>query len=617
MIKVSGILVPFRAVNDRYGTRWDKDTDFALDLFSPHPVLSLHGKDGKAHGRLTAFDLREDGLWCEGEVNADSPLRALLESGEAAWSSCCAMHMMDVDDTGLVKRWPILEGTLARSDQVVAPTGATKAVTRTAPDDFRSPWLSDLIIVESAELVAPSGSAAVSPARATETATRSIVQPAAALPASDAGVPGFFQSASVASPYDRHSLLAMALHHEANRSIQSNQRSWVYQPEEAFMRAMLDKIERLHESEAAVSAPYPDSPLVKTIPFRALDEAALKPWREFAPNLRANEAMTSTLNNFGDQLVPLLLSSMLYFHVRLESRVLGLFESFEMPSQPFDWPTITSGPTFHAIGEMTDENTYTVANAVTPTSRIGTGKVTFTAGKLSALSLYTEELVQDSGVDFSQAIANEFVRELAHTIDFTLLYGDKRTGTSNVAFDGKASTALSRWLAFDGLLRGTPAGDKVDQSVKFETASILAVLATMGPRGIIGRDLMNLVCLVSPELAYKLDAFDDYATMDNVGEQATLLTGQVGQWRGVPVVVSEDVQKTAVDGNIDNVVAENSTLSYFLVNRSGIKVGLRSRPMVDQQKVPGVDGHFIEVSQRLDVNQLEAGYVGYAYKIGA
>ena len=183
-------------------------------------------------------------------------------------------------------------------------------------------------------------------------------------------------------------------------------------------------------------------------------------------------------------------------------------------------------------------------------------------------------------------------------------------------YDGKASPAKSRWLAFDGLLRAAPNGDKTKLEAALDDEDILTGLAKMGNRGILGRDLPNCVCVVPPEVSYKMDAFESYEGMDKVGPLATLLRGQVAQWRGVPVVVSEDIPLTAAaDGNVDNDSSNNVLGSIFFFNRSGIKVGLRRRPKLEQERVPGVDGTFIAASLRMDVNQLEDGYVSYLYNV--
>ena len=70
-------------------------------------------------------------------------------------------------------------------------------------------------------------------------------------------------------------------------------------------------------------------------PMRAIDTKAYEALHRYFPHLRANEAMSSTGANIGDELVPPLLHSMAYHYYRRESNVLGLFESFQMPSQPF------------------------------------------------------------------------------------------------------------------------------------------------------------------------------------------------------------------------------------------------------------------------------------------
>ena len=138
-------------------------------------------------------------------------------------------------------------------------------------------------------------------------------------------------------------------------------------------------------------------------------------------------------------------------------------------------------------------------------------------------------MVEDSAVAFAEAAARVYVEEMAHSLDFVLLNGDKSDTVTNISYFGtlpSAATETKRILTMDGIRHGIVAADQTAVAALADD-SILTILATMGNRGVIGRDIRNLVCICPPETAYKLDALDAYESLEKVGDQATLLRGQL------------------------------------------------------------------------------------------
>lgn len=645
---IEGILVPFASrADDAYNTYWDERTDFGLDVFQPHPVLHLHGLRGvRREGTISRIEVRPEGVWAEAELKPDSPLLALVDSGRAAWSSGSAPHLIEQDaETGYISKWIIVEGSIGDISEVAARRALTRAdykragVEVPALDEvyIRSMWTGENQMSEEkkVEVEAKTEQSVANPVEpdwakslrnSIDKLTEAVqTKPAAMqLPAKEAVSDPMKSEAPpirVSSQYDNVSLLGMVFHHEANMALRQRNRSHQYTVTEEFMRALAYKAEKMWRDQQHVEDQYlfDGRNRLPVAPMRAIDREAYNAWNKYLPHLRADEAMLSTLSSYGDELVPNLMASALYYYIRLESRVLPLFTSFQMPSQPYDMPKITGSPVFWKGSEMADQANYGVHNSPTTTSQIGTGKVTFTAGKAEALTLYATELLEDAGVNFSQAAAQEYVRQMAHTIDWILINGDETATVANISYEGTDPSAVAgynRALTLDGLRHMAHVDDSGNDSVAIATladTSIITLQKLMGSRGIIGRDLQNLVCIVPPETAYLIDAFSEYETLDAVGDRATLLNGQVGFWRGVPVVVTEEMELTDTTGMIDDTSGDNTKGSALLVNKSGIMVGMKRQPTIEQAAVPGVDGNFIRGSFRLDVQQMEQGYVAYGY----
>ena len=582
---------------------------------------------------------------------------------------------------GYISRWPIVEGSVAEAGMVVARGGITKAGYVRASDfpgiHLRSVWtgvnmstgqemsgLPENVIgtevVEKPE-VEPEGAAtpekpdkssveSFTPesvegeqaefrawkvardkkvrAEEIEEVVRSLVGSEVAgvkrkLPASGKAADKIIETVEpvirVASEFDDVSLLGMSMHYESKASFRARGSDAMDGFDDKFFRALASKVEKQWDKDKDVEQKYIPSPggMIEVVPMRAIDESTYRAWNKFLPNLRADEAMTSTLANKGDELVPNLLSSTLYYFIRLEALVAPLFDTFMMTSQPFDYPKITQGPTFVSGAEIDDATNFNIGNSAVDYSQLGTGKVVFNAGKLSANTLYSEELVEDSAVAFAEAAARVYVEEMAHALDFVLLNGDRSDTATNISFYGtkpSAATANKRILTMDGIRHGIAAADQTAVAALADD-SILTILATMGARGVIGRDISNLVCICPPEVAYKLDALSAYESLEKVGDQATLLRGQLGFWRSVPLIVTEDFPQTDANGRVDDTASSNSLGSFIVAHRGALKIGMKRLPMLEQGRVQGVDGNFISASLRGDVNLLEAGAAALAYNI--
>ena len=285
----------------------------------------------------------------------------------------------------------------------------------------------------------------------------------------------------------------------------------------------------------------------------------------------------------------------------------------------FKYPVITGGPTYRNVGEMTDQDTFTVSNAVTPTSQIATDDVTFSAGKNGALTLIPRELLEDAGINVADAFMKQYVSEGARQIDRLLISGDETATTSNSGHLGTdpTSTAYDWVLALNGLREiALTASDATDVTTLAD-ADLLTVLQTMGTAGVLGADTPNLVVICDIGTYYDLLALADYKKLNEVGDRATLVNNQFGFWRGIPVIVPDPTvyELTNANGLIED--SHDTTLSSFLTCwRPGIKVGWKRGIEHEMAKVPGVDGYFMTSSFRMDMQVMEAGAVAYGYNVG-
>jgi HK97 family phage major capsid protein len=352
-------------------------------------------------------------------------------------------------------------------------------------------------------------------------------------------------------------------------------------------------------------------------PFRAIDDEAYAAWNKKVPYLRASEAMQSTLAGSGDELVPTLFNSTAHYAFRVESRIYGMLDSFQMPSNPYDWPTITGGPTIRQVYEATDLSQSNLASGNRPASKPTTAKITFNALQegIGALALVSSVLFEDAGLNVSEVLATQFARNMADAIDYVLLNGDEATSGNISWYDtNPTGTVQDKILILNGIRKLAYTSYKSDAGT-LGIDDLTELQKLMGTRGIIGTDLENLFLAVDPGVYYKLKTLAEFRTRDKVGESMmTLKAGFVGMWDAVPVILTDMVPKTDSAGRIPS--AGNGTLGgMYLVHRKLNKVGVMRALSMEAGNIPHTGLFGMSGTMRMDLQQMEVGAAAIGYNI--
>lgn len=631
--RIGGIIVAFTGPEQRdsYGNYWTQDTDFALQRYDVRPLYYQHRGDMVEAGHIQKRDLvlRSDGLYMECDLlenEAGEACLNLVKAGRGHYSTGVMPGSWREASDGWVELWPLVECSV--TDRPATKFGLTRAnlIVRSLgmEDEMfgdgvlrRGPvWLMEAdngagsgssVVVES-PAAGPQVDVAeiarqVASALRDEMPTRQVV--AAPLPAPLRGaelVAAPSPGVQVNHAYDQMSLVGLAawgsLRWRAGK-LTGDQRT-------ELIRALQRKIEKQRLVDDAIS----EVELARGA-VRMIDSRVISDWGR---HIRANESMGASYANYGDELVPTLLNSVLYYFFMVETQVLSSLMTFQMPSDPFDWPVVTSGATIRKVAKANDQADFAVTASIYPTSKMGTNKVTFTAGKVGAMVLAERELFEDSAVSVAEMWSHQLIRDMASAIDYVLLNGDETASIANISHYGTdpTSTAYDKILVVDGLRHMAFGASQSVATATIATTSSTALRKKMGTRGKFGLNPRKLVHIVDPGVYYKLLDLSAIESIADVGPQATLLTGQVGQLKGVPVVVADELEATNASGQIED--SHDSTLgSHLMVNRDMIRVGWRREIEMEMFRMPGVDGHVVDISARFDVQELEAGAVAYGY----
>lgn len=647
-------------IKDKYGTWWDERSDLALDLYAPHPVLHTHGKNPLYPGRGGTI-VRESLEWTrtglfgemviEPGVTGDGILE-LVEARRAASSTAAMPHLIRVNRrTGYVQRWPLIENSVADMEIVASLPGTTKVsyvralfpgvdLRGVSDDEFleRSPWLMPAVAGE--QVPVPAGVPAPTPpvglnppaagadvaemirqqsaqiAQLTQQMTDFQNRPLRSLSGGELQFPSQPQF-SVGSKFDQMSLLGMLcldqarLHNKINRG-QRHVRT------EEFMRALVDKAKRAFDADEKAGI------VAESGNLRCVDALAYEAWHEKVPHLRADEAMQSTLAGSGDELVPTLMNSVAWYAFRMQSRVFQTLDTFQMPSNPYDWPTITSGVTIRKVNEATDQSQLNLASSTRPASKPGTGKKTFTAlGEgIGGMSIVSSVLFEDAGLDVAEVLANQWSYDMARAIDYVVINGDEDATTTNISHYGTdpTGTAYDKILVLNGLRKlASGNSDTADLgSLGINDLNTLQLL--MGTRGVMGTDLENLVAFVDPGVYYALKILTEFRTFDKVDETLyTIRNGFVGNWDRIGVVLSDDLEWMTADVNripaAHNITTGSDSGGVLLVHRKECKVGIMRDIQIEQGPVPHTGLYALSGTVRMDIQCMNAGGVAFGYGV--
>ncbi len=303
------------------------------------------------------------------------------------------------------------------------------------------------------------------------------------------------------------------------------------------------------------------------------DSRALQAWEQ-----SVQRAMDSTTAGAGDELVGREEARQLWADVNVETAVASLFETVTMPSNPFDIPL-----------QLGDVNWYPgTANVAVSSTNLSTAKQTLTAYELVGMVPWAYELDEDAVIAMMGEVRATLLRNSAQVLDDIVLNADTSL-TGNINYDGTALTATTAGHAhylvgFDGLVH-LPLVDNTamrnDHSAAVSADMFNELRRKLGKYGLRPSELA-FVTDVNTFIA--VQSITEFQTVDKLGPNATLLTGQLGSVEGVPVVVSEQMALADADGKVTAAGNVASTGRLLLVNRTQWRKGFKRELLIETER---------------------------------
>jgi HK97 family phage major capsid protein len=282
----------------------------------------------------------------------------------------------------------------------------------------------------------------------------------------------------------------------------------------------------------------------------------------------------------GFEWIPTLVADSYIDEFNLERKVSGLFMEVKMPSNPYKWPVLTNG----AIARKTG-----VATAINKQVFKTNNTIQFDAVKLASRYELPEELNEDSAPDVIKAIRQELMEGQEKAMEIAILEGDLQGNFHNFSQlpDVAPSTTIAsivnetpetafagirtRVMAANALVAGQAAVDAAASSISETELS-----ACRGKMGKFGVDPSQVAIITGPKVYNQMIQLDDVRTIEQYGGQATVLSGELAKYEGMPVIVSEycreDLDATGKNGTTPG---NNVKGSVIMVNRKRWFLGLR------------------------------------------
>jgi len=209
-------------------------------------------------------------------------------------------------------------------------------------------------------------------------------------------------------------------------------------------------------------------------------------------------------------------------------------------------------------------------------------EITLNAYKVATNEYVAYEEEEDALLAIMPVIRDAMVRRVARAVDRAMLRG---AGTGSDPVKGLAGYDAVSAVTLD-----------ISDAAKMTVAKLQLLRRDLGAWGL---DPSELVYIVSTENYYDLLEDTNFLTVDKVGTQATLLTGQIGAIGNTPVIVSAEFADKAADA-----------VGAICVNPGNFLVGNQRGLRIDTQDL-------VETQRRVMVASLRTGMTQVTTNLGA
>ena len=304
------------------------------------------------------------------------------------------------------------------------------------------------------------------------------------------------------------------------------------------------------------------------------------------------DAMDTAESGAGSDFVDTGMASTVLQKVRDAQSVLSKLPTpLMMPTASWVIPTEWADPTFYGTTENTAGpwTEYTSSNA-------GTGSITLTAKKFTAITYLSGELDEDAIVSIRPYVEDKIAKAYIELLDKVIINGDTTTGaTWNVNSDDWAPTAWTYYLQMDWMRKAAITNSKTVNAGTLDSTDFRAARKLLGKKGL---NPDKLLWILSADVYYKLLNLTQAETIEKFGTAATFSNGTISAVDGIEIVTNGDVPNTEADGKVSTTPANNTVGTAVLVYREDIITWFKRELKTNVEYLPELDQFRISAHTR-------------------
>ena len=292
-----------------------------------------------------------------------------------------------------------------------------------------------------------------------------------------------------------------------------------------------------------------------------------------------SKALTATGSTTGDEYVPTGMAAQLWNDMFLTAKIVPTIGTVPMPTDPFDMPLGWGAVTWRKGTQ----------NTATTATDPATAKSTFTSTEQVAEVNWSYDLDEDAIIAVLPTLRTELSRSASDAMDAFVLNADSTdAGTGNINLDDANPPDDSYYLSAgqDGI-RHLYIVDNTGQSTDVSAAlTDVHMRAGIGRLGKYAADVSRL-CMVTDAKTYvnNMLGLTNVATMDKYGPNATILTGELSKYSGIPIIVSGVMAEAEDDGKVSTTAVNNDEGQIAIFHRDMWRVGFRRQLLIEVDKL--------------------------------
>jgi HK97 family phage major capsid protein len=288
----------------------------------------------------------------------------------------------------------------------------------------------------------------------------------------------------------------------------------------------------------------------------------------------AVKAMSSTGTGTGDELVPTGLASQLWNDFFVASKVAADLPAIQMPVDPFPVPL--------GLGDVTWRKG-TQSTATTATD-LATAQSTLTTTEQVAEVDWSYTLDEDAVIAMMPAVRARLALSAGEQMDYFCLNADSTaTGSANInkiegtpAAGDSYMTAGQMGIRYKTLVDYTTSGSNAAGAAL--TDAIMG--KTLKLAGKYALDYQNFRIVPEIQTYFDMVGLTNVATVDKYGAAATIVRGELGRYRNIPIIPSASMFLAMNDGKVGNT-ASNLYGSWVGYHVPSWFVGYRRTPLYE------------------------------------